>query len=46
MKKVVITVLAGLLLSFIVVSCTNDSADDNLYEKQGIDNKEVKDGDI
>lgn len=47
MKKVALVVLAGLLLSFIVVSCTNETAsEDQLYEQQAIDNGKIRDGDV
>ena len=46
MKKVIFAVLGGLLIALAVVSCTNDTTDENIYEQNAIDNKEVKDSDI
>lgn len=45
MKKVVLTVLAGIILAGIIVSCTPDPVDEPLTQ-EAIDNDEVKDDDI
>lgn len=46
MKKVLFTILAAFALVILVNACTKDTASDNVYEQNAIDNDEVKDGDI
>ncbi len=46
MKKVFVTILLAVTLVSYLTSCENDTAEDNIYEEQAIDNGEIKEDDI